>query len=237
MRFCIIRWLPRWRANSKSCCSRIRQTSKPDSIRSLPNRHRDLGYEYLAVKSPGNFGRRCGLKEERKRLDQIGARLFNRCPLAGDVQLRTQRDESVVFAFNDRSHLSKISHALSVTLRWASSTTPMATSSRKSIKSYSVINVGARFVRFLPAHQLGQQILHQTADGFFPTLRRGHGPRPRMRWRRVARYPQASNPRHRHPSMWSSGLPPVRDQTTPTLVRLQPPQRYASQAAEDPALV
>ena len=62
MRFCMSLWLPRWRANTKSCCSRISHTSEPERTRSLPNRHLDLGYEYYSVKSPGNLGRRCGFK-------------------------------------------------------------------------------------------------------------------------------------------------------------------------------
>jgi len=82
--------------------------------RSLPNRDLDLGYEYFAMKSAGNLGSRCGFKEERKRLDEIGARLFNRCSLAGDVQLRAQCHESVILAFNDCGHVSGAKHASSL---------------------------------------------------------------------------------------------------------------------------
>ena len=106
MCFCIILWLPRWRAGTNPCCSKILQISEPERTRSLPNRHLDLGYEYFTLKSPGNLGRRCGFEEERKRLDKFGASLFNRPALTGDIQLRTQCYESVVLAFNDRGHLS-----------------------------------------------------------------------------------------------------------------------------------
>ena len=132
--FCMILWLPRWRASTNPFCSKILQVSEPERTRSLPNRHLDLGYEYFALKSPGNLRRRCRFKKQGKRLDEIGACLFNRCALAGDVQLRTQRYESVVFAFNDRGHLSSISHDLSVRLPWDRAATRIGAVSRKSIK-------------------------------------------------------------------------------------------------------
>lgn len=115
--FCMIRWLPRWRAAAKPCCSRIEQTSVPARTRSLPNRNLNLGYEYFAVQPAGNLGSGCGLKEEGKRLDKIGARFFDGCSLAGDVQLRAQCHESVIFAFNDRGHVPGVRHVFSLRVR------------------------------------------------------------------------------------------------------------------------
>jgi len=98
------------------CCSRILQISEPESTLSLPNRHHDLGHEYLALESPVDFGGRCGFEEQRERFDQIGPRLFNRRALTGDIQLWAQCYESVILAFDDRSHVTGARHASSLRL-------------------------------------------------------------------------------------------------------------------------
>jgi hypothetical protein len=49
----MIRWLPRCRTATNPFCSRMRQTSEPESTRSLPNRYLNLRYEDLVVGSPG----------------------------------------------------------------------------------------------------------------------------------------------------------------------------------------
>lgn len=60
-------------------------------------------------------GSRCRFEEKRKRLDQVGARLFHGRALTGDVQFRAQGHESVALAFDDRGHLSGAWHASSLT--------------------------------------------------------------------------------------------------------------------------
>ena len=76
-RFCMIRWLPRWRTAANPFCSRMRQISEPERTRSLPNRNLNLGHEDLVVKAPGDFGRGRRLEEQRDRLDEVGSRLFS----------------------------------------------------------------------------------------------------------------------------------------------------------------
>src|ERR1039458_4325041 len=55
-RFCMMRWLPRWRTAANPFYSRIRQISEPERTRSLPNRHLNLSHENFAVKALGDFG-------------------------------------------------------------------------------------------------------------------------------------------------------------------------------------
>jgi hypothetical protein len=63
IRFCMILWLPRWRAATNPFCSRIPQISEPDRTRSLPNRYLNLRYEYFAAESPVDFRRACVFEE------------------------------------------------------------------------------------------------------------------------------------------------------------------------------
>ena len=46
--------------------SRIRQTSRPERTRSLPNRDLDLGHEHVAVVPPPNLGRVGGFEKQRQ---------------------------------------------------------------------------------------------------------------------------------------------------------------------------
>ena len=98
----MIRWLPRWRTAANLFCSRIRQTSEPESTRSLPNRHLNLSHENFVVKAPGDFGRGGRFEEQRERLDEVGSRFFNRPTLARNVELRAQRYKTVVLTFDNR---------------------------------------------------------------------------------------------------------------------------------------
>jgi len=101
-RFCMIRWLPRWRSAANPFCSRMPEISEPERTQSLPNRNLNLGHEDLVVRAPGHFGRGRRLEEQRDRLDEVGSRLFNRSTLAGNVEVRTQRYKAVVLTFDDR---------------------------------------------------------------------------------------------------------------------------------------
>src|SRR5579871_3908620 len=80
----------------------MRQTSEPERTRSLPNRYLNLGYENLAMRSLRDLGRGGCLEKERKCLNQVGSRLFNRRTLARNIELRAQRHETIVLAFDDR---------------------------------------------------------------------------------------------------------------------------------------
>ena len=80
----------------------------------MPNRYLDLGHKHFILKSPRDLGRGGRLEEECKRLDKIGPRFFNRSPLACDVQLRRQRHESIVLAFNDDGDTSGFTHSFSL---------------------------------------------------------------------------------------------------------------------------
>src|SRR5258708_9117919 len=99
----MIRWLPRWRTAVNPFCSRIRQISKPDRTRSLPNRYLDLSYKDFVVKTFGDFGGGSRFEEQRESFDEIRSRFFNGCTLTRNVEFRTQRHKTIVFAFDNRS--------------------------------------------------------------------------------------------------------------------------------------
>src|ERR1039457_5670282 len=101
-RFCMMRWLPRWRTAANPFYSRIRQISEPERTRSLPNRHLNLSHENFAVKALGDFGWGGRFEEQRERLNEVGSRFFSRRTLAGNVELRAQRYKTVVLSFDNR---------------------------------------------------------------------------------------------------------------------------------------
>ena len=111
---CMIRWLPRCRTPRKPFCSRMRQTSRPERILSLPKRDLDLSHEDLSVIAPGDLGGTGGFKEEGECLHQISFGLFNRGSLTGDIELRTERDETIVFAFDDCGESLRRSHGVRI---------------------------------------------------------------------------------------------------------------------------
>ena len=98
----MIRWLPRWRTAANPFLSRIRQTSEPERTRSLPKQNLNLRHEDFLVKPSGDFGRRGCLEEQRERFNEVGSRFFNRRALAGNVEIRAERDETIIFTFDDR---------------------------------------------------------------------------------------------------------------------------------------
>ncbi|SPE28341.1 hypothetical protein SBA6_1100015 [Candidatus Sulfopaludibacter sp. SbA6] len=69
---------------------------------SLLNRDLNLSDEDLVVRASGNFEWGGRFEKQCERLDQVGARLFNRCTLARNIELRAQRHETVVFTFDNR---------------------------------------------------------------------------------------------------------------------------------------
>ena len=62
--FCITTWLPRRLTSTKPCVSRIRQTSRPESTRSLANGDLDMGHIDLVPQAPVDFLGRGGLEEQ-----------------------------------------------------------------------------------------------------------------------------------------------------------------------------
>ena len=79
--FCMTAWLPRWRASAKPWRARMAQTSRPESLRSLPNvglHRRDV---QLGLQALGHLGGVGGLEEEVYRLLEISARLLDRVAL------------------------------------------------------------------------------------------------------------------------------------------------------------
>src|SRR5438874_4446422 len=97
----MMRWLPLWRIAANPFCSRMRQMSKPERSRSLPNRNLDLSHENFIVKPPGDFGRFSRFKKQRERLNEVGARFFDRIALARDIEFRAQRHETIVVTFDN----------------------------------------------------------------------------------------------------------------------------------------
>ena len=61
-------------------------TSSPERIRSLPNLDLDLSHKHVRLKPPINLRSVSRFKKQCKRLSQIGAGIFNRDSLAGDVE-------------------------------------------------------------------------------------------------------------------------------------------------------
>jgi hypothetical protein len=51
VRFCIATWLPRWRTSTKPCLERMAQTSRPESLRSLPNVDLQRGDVHLRLQA------------------------------------------------------------------------------------------------------------------------------------------------------------------------------------------
>lgn len=86
------------------------QTSEPERTRSLPNGHLNLGDEDFAVQALRNFSWSGGLEKKRECFDKIGARFFNGCALACDIEFRAERDEAIVFALNYCRHLPQVGH-------------------------------------------------------------------------------------------------------------------------------
>ena len=97
--------------------SNIRQTSSPERTRSLPNRDLDLGYEHLAMEPTSDLALIGRLEKQAKCLDKIRAGLLDRGTLARDIQLRTERDETVVFALDYGGHPLQLGHASSLTFK------------------------------------------------------------------------------------------------------------------------
>src|SRR5215472_15883221 len=95
-------WLPRRRSSMNPLPSRIRQTSRPESLRSLANLQVEMCDVDLSMKSAADFRLAGRLKEELERLAGVLRRPFGRVALARDVELWAKRDVAVILALDDR---------------------------------------------------------------------------------------------------------------------------------------
>jgi hypothetical protein len=98
--------------------------------RRLPNRHLDLRHKNLVAKASIDFCRRSSFEKERKRLNEVGAGLFNRGSLARNVELRALRHKAVLLAFDNRGQALRWLHSPSLHwFKWPRShTTPQSPS-------------------------------------------------------------------------------------------------------------
>src|SRR6478672_409098 len=98
-------WLPRRRTSTNPCDASKAQTSRPESTRSLGNVDLDFRYVHFAVHTAADFIRRRAFEKQLKSFLQVFARVLDRIALAGDVQLRAERDVAVAFALDHRGEL------------------------------------------------------------------------------------------------------------------------------------
>src|ERR1039457_3527149 len=101
-------WLPRLRTSTKPCRATIAQTSLPERTRSLPSGNLHLSDVYVAMEALFHFLGRCAFEKQLQRLPQIVPGLFNTVPLAGNIQLRTQRHIAIAFRFDNRRQLHQM---------------------------------------------------------------------------------------------------------------------------------
>jgi hypothetical protein len=105
VRRCMMMWLPRLRTSTKPLAASLAQTARPERTRSLPNRHFQASHENLGVKTALDFRRVGRLEEQLDGLDEILPRGLDGISLARDVELRTERNVPVAFAFDDPGDL------------------------------------------------------------------------------------------------------------------------------------
>src|SRR6476469_6945822 len=110
VRCCRMMWLPRRRTSTNPCCARIRQASRPDITRSLPNLDLEPRNEDLVLQTALYFGRIRALEEQLEGFDEIAPRLLDRVTLARDVQLGTEGDVSIPFPFDDPGERPALVH-------------------------------------------------------------------------------------------------------------------------------
>ena len=65
----------------------------------------DAGHVHLRPEPPPDFGVRCRFEEQLQGFLEVGTRLLDRASLTGNIHLRTQGDEAITVAFDDRSQL------------------------------------------------------------------------------------------------------------------------------------
>lgn len=88
---CIAIWLPRRLTSVNPCLASIEQVSRPDSVRSLPNRDLNLRDENLAMQTLPHLLLRGAFEKQLERLAQVVTRFLDGPALAGDIQLQRNR--------------------------------------------------------------------------------------------------------------------------------------------------
>ena len=124
-------------------------------MRSLPNGDLDARDEHVGMEAASHLGRIRRFKEQLQRLDQTLPSRFDRFALAGDIELGTQRDEHVVFPFDDGGELASSLHAailrqrLVVTFRCTRSLLDRLTDSVVSTPARSTTALGDWYFKLL----------------------------------------------------------------------------------------
>ena len=95
----------------------MRQTSRPESGRNLPNTDLDTSHEDLSGEAFLDLGRVGGLEEELQGLDEVGASLLDRGTLAGDIYLGAEAHVAIALPQEDGRELVGGRHGQSVALR------------------------------------------------------------------------------------------------------------------------
>jgi len=90
----------------------MRQTSWPERTRSLPNRDLEACHVELGVQSLLDLGWTGRLEKQLKCFDEISPGLLNSVALAGDVELRAERDIAIALPLDQRGHLLDLFHHL-----------------------------------------------------------------------------------------------------------------------------
>jgi hypothetical protein len=86
------------------------QTSRPERTRSLVTPHLKAGYEDFRVQAGPHFSSVGSLQEQPHRFLQILSRLFNRPPLAGNVEFGAQGNITIAFSLDNGRELMRALH-------------------------------------------------------------------------------------------------------------------------------
>src|SRR3954452_9596657 len=103
-------WLPRRRTSRNPCCASNVQSSLPEKTRRLPSADLESGDEDLAVHSHQHFRWIGRFEEELYGFSKVRRRVFDRVALAGDFELRTEGDVTIVFAVDHCGKASSDRH-------------------------------------------------------------------------------------------------------------------------------
>src|SRR6266853_374552 len=98
---------PLWRTTRKPSFSSMRQISWPEKTPSLGIRRLEPRDEHLRMKTALDLFVRRAFEEKLDRFFQIGRRFFYRLALAGDIELRAERDVALAFALDDCGELKR----------------------------------------------------------------------------------------------------------------------------------
>ena len=107
---CMTTWLPRRRTSTKPCLARMRQTSRPERVRSLPNLHVERRDVELALEALPDLTLARSLKEEGDRLLDVMASLLDAVALAGNVEFGAQGNVAVPFVVDPGSDMLDALH-------------------------------------------------------------------------------------------------------------------------------